>query len=55
MVAADTGYFSAANVQACHAHGIDPLLAIKRDVHHLPVFERFATDPPAPASTEKIE
>jgi IS5 family transposase len=39
-----TGYFSAANVPACHAHGMEPLLAMKRDVHHLPVFERFAAD-----------
>ena len=52
---ADTGYFSAANVQACHAHGIEPLLAMQRDVHHLPVFERFAADPPAPASEDPVE
>jgi hypothetical protein len=37
---ADTGDFSAANVQACHAHGIEPLLAMKLDVHHPPVFKR---------------
>lgn len=52
---ADTGYFSAANVQACHDHGIKPLIAMKRDVHHLPVFERFAADPPAPASKDPVE
>jgi hypothetical protein len=27
---ADTGDFSAANVQACHAHGIEPLLALRK-------------------------
>lgn len=52
---ADTGYFSAANVQACHDHGIKPLIAMKRDVHHPPVLERFAADPPTPASKEPVE
>ena len=45
--AADCGYFSAANVDVCEAAGIEPLIAIKRDQHHLPVCERFE-DPPAP-------
>ncbi len=44
----DTGYFSAANVLACEASGITPLVAIKRDSHHLPALERFAADQPAP-------
>ncbi|SEM23671.1 IS1182 family transposase [Halomonas daqiaonensis] len=52
---ADTGYFSAANVEACQAHDIEPLLAMKRDVHHLPVFERFAADPPAPDVADPVE
>ena len=29
---ADTGYFSAANVQACGAAGIEPLIALGRDI-----------------------
>ena len=29
---ADTGYFSAANVQACGAAGIAPLIALGRDI-----------------------
>lgn len=52
---ADTGYFSAANVRACHEHDIEPLLAMKRDSHHLPLFERFAADPPAPESQALVE
>lgn len=44
---ADTGYFSAANVNACVASGIEPLIAMKREAHHLPVMERF-TEPPPP-------
>lgn len=51
----DTGYFSATNVHACHDHGIEPLLAMKRDAHHLPVFERFAADPPAPTGDDPVE
>src|SRR4029077_19376017 len=33
---ADTGYFSAANVAACAAAGIDPLIAMGRQPHHPP-------------------
>jgi hypothetical protein len=42
----DTGYFSEANVQACVAADIDPLLAMGRQPHHPPLAERFAPDPP---------
>src|SRR5882724_4925662 len=49
---ADTGYFSAANVAACEAAGIDPLIAIGRQRHHPPLDERFADDPlPSEAPT----
>jgi hypothetical protein len=41
---ADTVYFSAANVNACVASGIEPLIAMKREAHHLPVLDRF-TEP----------
>ncbi len=51
---ADTGYFSQANVQACVEHDIEPLLAIKRESHHMPVLERFAADAPAPASDDAL-
>jgi hypothetical protein len=50
----DTGYFSAANVNACEAHGIEPLLAIKRESHHLPVLQRFAADAPAPDTDDPL-
>ncbi len=45
---ADTGYFSAANVQACEAAGIEPSIAVARDAHHPHWSERFE-EPPAPA------
>jgi len=45
---ADTGYFSEANVAACHNAGIDPLIAMGRQSHYPPLDERLADDPPAP-------
>ncbi len=44
----DNGYFSEANVKACEAAGIEPLLAMGRDSHHLSLSERFSGAPPAP-------
>lgn len=51
---ADTGYFSAANVDACVASGIEPLIAMKRETHHLPVFERFTEPPPLAADADAV-
>ena len=38
---ADTGYFSAANVEACEKAGIEPLIAMGRQPHHPRLTERF--------------
>ena len=51
---ADNGYCSQANVQGCQDAGIAPLLALKRESHHLPVLERFAPDAPAPETTDPL-
>lgn len=51
---ADTGYYSAANVAACQAQGIAPMLAIKRESHHVAVLERFAPDAPAPDTDDPV-
>lgn len=51
---ADAGYFSGTNVQACVEQQIEPLLAMKREAHHLPVFERFAPDTPAPETDDPV-
>lgn len=51
---ADTGYFSAANVRACEVHGLEPMLSMKREAHHMPVFERFAADGPAPETDDPV-
>ena len=52
---ADTGYCSEANVQACVAADIDPLLAMGRQPHHPPLAERFAADPPPPEQPTPLE
>lgn len=50
----DNGFFSHANVLACHAVGIEPLLALRRQEHPMPVMERFAADAPAPQAADPL-
>jgi transposase len=52
---ADNGYFSAANVAACAAAEIAPLIAPGRQVHHPSLDERFAEAPPAPDDPTPVE
>jgi transposase len=52
---ADSGYFSAANVQACQAAGIDPLIALGREGHHPTLEERFAAPPSLPDDPTPVE
>jgi len=52
---ADNGFFSQANVSACHEAKVEPLLALKRESHHTPVLERFATDSPPPQTNSPVE
>ena len=52
---ADTGYFSAANVTACVAAGIDPLIAMGRQAHHPPLSERFVAVPPPPQNPTPVQ
>ena len=54
VLLADTGYFSAANVTACEAHNIVPMLAANRQSHHIPVLQRFAADAPAPQTDDSV-
>ena len=51
---ADTGYFSADNVQACCDQKIEPLIAMGRDRHHLPLAERLAPEAPEPDTTDPV-
>src|SRR3954451_16559885 len=52
---ADNGYFSAANVTACGAAGIAPLIAPGRQSHHPSLSDRFAEAPPAPDNPTPVE
>jgi transposase len=52
---ADTGYFSAANVAACHEAGIEPLIAMGRQPHYPPLAERFAGEAQAPDNPTPVE
>ena len=51
---ADTGYCSQANVQACEAKEIEPMLSMKRESHHIAVLERFAQDAPEPETADPM-
>jgi transposase len=52
---ADNGYFSEANVKACAAAGVEPLIALGRDAHHQSLRERFADAPPPPENPTPVE
>jgi transposase len=52
---ADNGYFSAANVLACAAADITPMIATGRQDHHPSWRERFAVAPPAPQNPTPLE
>ena len=51
----DTGYFSAANVEACEKAGIEPLVAMGRQPHHPPLNERFEKAPAAADNPTPVE
>ena len=52
---ADTGYFSRANVEACAAAGIGPLIAMARQSHNQTLDERFAKAPSSPCAPTPVE
>jgi transposase len=55
ILLADNGYFSEANVTACAAMSIEPLIALGRQPHHQSLRERFAAAPPAPVNPTPVE
>ena len=52
---ADTGYFSAGNVDACEKAGVEPVIAMGRQPHHPPLAERFEKAPEAPKNPTAVE
>jgi transposase len=51
---ADNGYFSRHNVEACTERQVTPLIAMSRDVHHLPLAERLKPDEPPPLTEDPV-
>ena len=52
---ADTGYFSAQNVDACIGAEIVPLISVGRDAHHPGWKERFSEPAPLPPNATPVE
>ena len=55
ILLADNGYFSEANVKACEAGKVEPLIATGREAHHPSLNERFAEAPPPPENPTAVE
>ena len=51
---ADTGYFSQANVDACEAAGISPLIAVSSEEHHQRLENRFKEPEPVPETADRV-
>ena len=51
---ADTRCFSADNVKTRREQRIEPLIAMGRDSHNLPLAERLAQDAPAPENDDPL-
>lgn len=52
---ADTGYFSADNVEACHAHHVEPYIAAGRDAHYPPLAERLSAAAPLAEDASAVD
>lgn len=51
---ADNGYLSEANVKACVEQKVEPLIALGREAHHLPLDERLRPDAPEPETDDPV-
>lgn len=51
----DNGFFSAANVAATREAGIEPLMALSREAHHVPLAERCAVPEPPGEGASALE
>jgi transposase len=52
---ADTGYYSEANVVACHQAKIEPLIAVQREGHHPHWQDRFTEPEPIAEDASEVE
>jgi len=51
---ADSGYYSETNVTACEDKGITPYIAVDRQPHNQPLWDRFMEPPPLPDNTDSV-
>jgi len=51
---ADTGYFSETNVDACESQGITPYIAVGREEHNQPLWDRFTEPPPLAENADPV-
>lgn len=52
-ILADTGYFSAANINLCVGEKVTPYIAVKREEYHSSIMERFEEPPPLPDTADE--
>jgi transposase len=53
-IIADSGYYSESNVQECENEGIVPYIAVDRQSHNQPLWERFIEPPPLPYNADAV-
>lgn len=51
---ADSGYFSETNITACEDKGITPYIAVDRQEHNQPLWDRFREPPPLPEDADPV-
>jgi transposase len=51
---ADSGYYSETNVNACEDKGVTPYIAIDRQYHNQPMWDRFTEPPPLPDDADSV-
>lgn len=51
---ADSGYFSETNVKACEEEKVTPYIAVDRQQHNQPLWDRFTEPPPLPDDVDSV-
>lgn len=51
---ADSGYYSETNIIACEDKGVTPYIAVERQEHNHPPWDRFCEPPPLPADADSV-
>lgn len=51
---ADSGYFSETNVKACEDEEVIPYIAVDRQQHNQPLWDRFTESPPVPDDADSV-